>query len=118
MTHPSDRDEDHVPRSYGHMDREAHHGIPEGFRTLKEGSLSTARLAFGRTWESGLHEPVFAIDTAPRQSAFRLTPTPLPRIVPHTIDHRVGSRSSNRIFDFFDHLDIDHPGSTTKSGVL
>ena len=48
----------------------------EGFKTLKEGSLPTARLAFGRTWDYGLHEPVFAIDInpAPRQSTFFASP--------------------------------------------
>jgi len=114
-THPSDRDEDHVPPSYGPTDREAHYGIPEGFRTRKEGSLPTARLASVAHGNSDLMNPFSPSTRLYARACFSPHPHPLPPIINRS------SRSLPQLeprLGFFDHLDIDHPGSTTKSGVF
>lgn len=74
------RHEDYLTPSYGRMEQAAHHIIPEGLKSPKEAGLQTARLTSVAHVNPDVNEPVFAVDPALRQSAFRLTPIFFPRI--------------------------------------
>lgn len=93
------RHEDYLTPSYGRMEQAAHHIIPEGLKSPKEGGLQTARLTSVAHVNPDVNEPVFAIDPALRQSAFRLTPTLFP-------PDRIRAIDRCRVLDLFDFSDF------------
>lgn len=81
------------------MESAAHHIIPEGLKSPKEAGLQTARLTSVAHVNPDVNEPVFAVDPALRQSAFRLTPIFFP-------PDRIRAIDRCRVLDLFDFSDF------------